>query len=113
MFTDNLCIRFIIGISSIMQNVLLICEKCLELKKKDKILDVIVSSRTDETMRELKQEVVEIRGEAKLIENQLNAIKNTIEIISVQPQPLEPKAVDAPQTQGKTVKGILRRNTMT
>ena len=53
---------FIISISTFMQKNLLICQKSLELKKKDKILDVIVSSRTDETMRELKQEVVEIRG---------------------------------------------------
>ena len=75
-----------IGISSIMQKILLICQKNLELKKKkDKILDVIVSSRTDKTLRELKQEVVEIRGEAKLIGNQLKAIKSAIEIKSVQP----------------------------
>ena len=52
----------IMGISSIMQNVLLICQKCLELNKKDKILDVIDSARTDETISEPKQEVVEKRG---------------------------------------------------
>ena len=71
----------IIGISSIMQNVLLICQKCLELtKKKDQILDVIVSSRTDENIRELKQEGVEIIGEAKSVGNQLKRIKSAIEI---------------------------------
>ena len=38
----------IIGISSIIQNVLLICQKWLELKKKKgQILDVINNSRTD------------------------------------------------------------------
>ena len=36
-----------------------------------KILDVTVSSRTDKTIRDLKQEVEEIREEAKLIGNQL------------------------------------------
>ena len=76
-------------------------------KKKDRILDVIVSSRTDKTLRELKQEVVEIRGEAKLIGNQLKAIKSAIEIKSEQPPPSEPKPVDAPETQRKTEKGIL------
>ena len=94
----------IIGISSIMQNVLLIRQKCLELKKKDKILDVFVSSRTDKTMRDLKQEVVEIRGKAKLTGNQLKEIKSAIEIKSVQPSPAEPKPVDALQTQRKILK---------
>ena len=65
-------------------------------KKKDKILDVIVSSRSEETIRELKQEVVEIRGEAKLIGNQLKENKSAFEIKSVQPPPAEPKLVDAP-----------------
>ena len=69
----------IIGISSIMQNLLLICQKCLELKKKDKILDVIVSLRIEETIRERKQEVVENGGEAKLIGNQPKEIKSAIE----------------------------------
>ena len=92
------------GISGIMQNVLLIRQKCLELKKKDKILDVIVSSRTDETIRELKQEVVEIKGEAKLIGNQLKENKSDIGIKSVQPSPAEPKPVDVPQTQRKILK---------
>ena len=55
-------------------------------------------------MRELKHEVVEIRGQAKLIGNQLKAIKSAIEIRSVQPSPAEPKPVDAPQTQRKILK---------
>ena len=69
----------IIGISSVMPNVLLICLKCLELKKKDKILDVIVSLRIEETIRERKQEVVETGGEAKLIGNHSKEIKSAIE----------------------------------
>ena len=55
-------------------------------------------------MRELKREVVEIRGQAKLIGNQLKEIKSAIEIRSVQPSPAEPKPVEAPQTQRKILK---------
>ena len=56
------------------------------------------------TIRELKQEVLEIRGEAKIIGNQLKEIKSAIEIKSVQPSPAEAKPDDAPQTHTKFLK---------
>ena len=63
------------GMSSIMQNVLLICQKCPELNKKDKILDVIVSSRTDETISEPKQEAVEKKGKQNQLGTDLKRLK--------------------------------------
>ena len=66
--------EFIVVISSILQNVLLIRKKLPRAKKKDKILDVIVNSRPDRNFRDLKQEFLEITGKAKLFGNQLKEI---------------------------------------
>ena len=75
-----------------------------ELIEKNKLLDVIVSSRTDKTIREIKQEVVEIRGEAKLTGNQLKQTEKAIKIKSVQPSPAVRKPVYAPRTKQKILK---------
>ena len=76
----------IMGISSIIQNVLLICQKCLELNKKDKILDVIVISRTEETISKLKKGSCRNKRGSKKLGTNLKRLKVLLKLKVYKPR---------------------------
>ena len=73
-------------------------------KKKKKIHDAIISSTIDKTIKELEQEVNEMRSEAKLIGNQIKEKRNSVADKVVQPSPKKPKPVNSPLVTKKTLK---------
>ena len=55
----------IFGISSIINNVLLVCQSCVDLKKKDLIIEQLANSRDDEKINKMHTEIKELRAEIK------------------------------------------------
>ena len=55
----------IISISGILNNIFLICQNCVDLKKKDALLDHISSFRENEEVKELRNDLEETRVEKK------------------------------------------------
>ena len=53
------------GISSIINNVLIVCQICVDLKKKDLIIEQLASSRDDEKINKMHTEIEELRAEIK------------------------------------------------
>ena len=89
----------IISISGILNNISLICQNCVDLKKKDALLDHISSFRENEEVKELRNDLEETRAEIKVnnlsINAQLQELKSMIEAktIAAPPPPCEPKPV--------------------
>ena len=62
----------IFGLSTVIHNVLLFCKSCIELKKKDLIIDQISSSREKPEKKEFEEIVKTLRNEVEEIKNNLN-----------------------------------------
>ena len=96
----------IFGLSTVIHNVLLLCHSCIELKKKDQIIDQIISSRDEPEQKQFEENVKTLRNEGEEIKNNLN-----VNNLFVQQQlqelkenmdnkkfpPLEPKVTQLPQ----------------
>ena len=65
----------IFGLSTLIHNVLLFCQSCIELKKKDQIIDQISSSREKPEQKKFEENVKTLRIEVEKIKNNLN-VKN-------------------------------------
>ena len=59
-------------LSTVIHNVLLFCKSCIELKKKDLIIDQISSSREKPGKKEFEENVKTLRNEVEEIKNNLN-----------------------------------------
>ena len=60
------------GLSTVIHHVLLFCQSCIELKKKDQIIDQISSSREKPEQNEFEENVKTLRNEVEEIKNNLN-----------------------------------------
>ena len=111
----------IFGISSIIHNVLLFCQKCTDLKKKDEVTEIICSSREIAKTNELHQSIKTLKNEieerssnenivikelhetVKILKNQVDEIKNSQNVNNVflnqQLQDLKGNITKAPPPQ--------------
>ena len=86
----------IFGISSIIDNVLLVCQSCVDLKKKDLIMEQTANSRDDQKINKLHTEIKELRAEIKAnnlsLKTELHEIKaKTCEKTTPPAEPKLPK----------------------
>ena len=109
----------IIGISSIINNVLLVCQSCVDLKRKDIIIDQIAQCRTEQPISEIKTEIEELRAEIKVntlsIKTEIGQLKTSYAQktamlpSNAQKTPLT-KPVDKQQYEGIRLRGIPEMN---
>ena len=87
----------IFGISSIINNVLLVCQSCVDLKKKDLIIEQLANSRDNEKIKKIHTEIEELRAEIKAnnlsLKTELHEIKKTFGKTT---PPVEPKLPKEP-----------------
>ena len=102
--------EIIMCISGILNNILLICQSCVDLKQKDALLDQITNIRKNNETEKLLQEVEELRAEIKVnnraVNTQLNSIQQELgEKPKTSPHPpTEPKPKPIKLPQQKTPK---------
>ena len=67
----------IFRISSIINNVLLVCQSCVDLKKKDLIIEQLANGRDDEKINKMHTEFEKLRAEIKALslKTELHEIK--------------------------------------
>ena len=74
--------EIIMCVSGILNNILLICQSCVDLKQKDALLDQITNIRKNNETEKLLQEVEELRAEIKVnnlaVNTQLNSIQQEL-----------------------------------
>ena len=74
--------EIIMCISGILNNILLICQSCVDLKQKEALLDQTTNTRKNNETEKLLQEVEELRAEIKVnnlaVNTQLNSIQQEL-----------------------------------
>ena len=86
----------IFGISSIMKNLLLVCQSCVDLKKEDLIIEQLANSRDDAKINKMHTEIEELRAETRAnklsLKTELHEIKTkTFEKTTPPAEPKLPK----------------------
>ena len=111
----------IFGISSIINNVLIVCQICVDLKKKDLIIEQLSNCRDDEKINKVHTEIEELRAEIKAnnlsLKTELHEIKTRTFEKTTPPAelklPKEPsykKPVNKEQYDGIRFRGIPELN---
>ena len=93
----------IFGLSTVIHNVLLFCQSCVELKKKDQIIDQIRNSREKQEQKEFEENVKTLRNEVEEIKKNLNVnnlfVQQQLQELKENKKfpPPEPKVTQLPQ----------------